>query len=48
MNKSQVLHEYFQKIGAAGGKKSRREITPEQQRTMQEARKRKRLSNGKA
>jgi len=36
-----VIKEYLKKIGARGGKKSRRTITPEQQKIMQEARKKK-------
>jgi general stress protein YciG len=41
------LREYLAKIGAKGGKASRREITPEQQAAMQEARKAKRAANAK-
>lgn len=40
------LKQYLAEIGAKGGKKSRRKITPEQQAMMQKARKAKRLSQG--
>jgi hypothetical protein len=33
------IRKYFAKIGSKGGKKSKRGITPEQQKAMQEARK---------
>jgi len=36
------LREYFAKIGAKGGKKSRRVLTPEQARAMVKAREAKR------
>jgi len=36
-----LIREYLAKIGAKGGKKSRRTITPEQQKMMQIARKKK-------
>lgn len=36
------LKKYLAEIGAKGGKKSRRKITPEQQAAMQKARKAKR------
>ena len=40
------LKKYLAEIGAKGGKASRRNITPEQQAAMQEARKAKRRTQG--
>jgi hypothetical protein len=37
-----VIREFLRKIGAKGGKKSKRTLTPEQARKMVEARERKR------
>ncbi len=45
MDKS--VREYLRKIGAKGGKKSKRTLTPEQARQMVEARERKRKRRAK-
>jgi len=39
MKLNKEVREYFAKIGSKGGKKSKRGITPEQQKARQEARK---------
>jgi hypothetical protein len=42
-----AVREFLRKIGAKGGKKSRRTLTPEQARKMVEAREKKRKRKGK-
>ena len=42
-----AVKEYLRKIGAKGGKKSKRALTPEQARKMVEARERKRKQKGR-
>jgi hypothetical protein len=42
-----MIREYLAKIGAKGGKKSKRTLTPEQARAMVKSRERKRKAKGK-
>lgn len=41
MKPPKEVREWYSKIGSLGGQKSKRAITPEQQKKMQEARKKK-------